>query len=43
MTGGIEETFNTTEYNDQQKKDLWIILLEAYNKGSIIACSIDVS
>ncbi len=43
MSGGIAEDFDLTKLDSKQRRDLWPTILQAYNKGSIIGCSINVS
>jgi hypothetical protein len=42
MSGGIAESFDLTKMEFNDKKNLFNILFQAYNKGSIIGCSINV-
>jgi hypothetical protein len=42
MSGGIEEHMDLTKMNADEKPHFWNILFQAYNKGSIVGCSINV-
>lgn len=41
--GGLEESFDLTKMDRNEKAQLWQILFQGYKKNSIMGCSITVN